>query len=445
MSTLAHLGEQIHRAFPSHAQGQERAQWFLLTLQSILMPLTASRTSNLLRTLATVFGRVLPQSRFYTFMASPKLPWDRLWTLLWRSIPEPLTEGRLLIALDDSINPKTGQKIFGCERVFDHAAKTNQASHVWGQVLVTLGLLRQIHGRWACLPLAFAFYLRRVTVRQETRTLQGQAVPFATKFAQAVARLRSIGAAFPQALILVVADSWFGNQGLWRPLSLALGRRAHLLSRLRVNHVLYDLPPKPEPGQRAAGRPRKYGPRLGQTSILATRNQSQCESLRLPLYGREREVQFVSRIVMLKSLRTPVRVVWIYRRVKWVALFTTDLTLSVAQIITYYGARWKIEAGFREIKQEIGSAQTQARTPDAVNNHLNFCMAATTLTWIYGACRTQAPPRRYATRHRREYAFADLRRAFAQDLSEGGFGGLSPKSDHPEQKPMIATLLSLAA
>jgi transposase len=39
---------------------------------------------------------------------------------------------------------------------------------------------------------------------------------------------------------------------------------------------------------------------------------------------------------------------------QWVAFFTTDLTISVTQIIEYYGARWKIEAGFKEIKQEIG-------------------------------------------------------------------------------------------
>ncbi|WP_215864581.1 transposase [Acidithiobacillus concretivorus] len=53
--------------------------------------------------------------------------------------------------------------------------------------------------------------------------------------------------------------------------------------------------------------------------------------------------------------------------------FTTDLTLSVTQIIEYYGARWKIEAGFKEIKQEIGSARSQNRTADAVTNHLHFC------------------------------------------------------------------------
>ncbi|MBV5342090.1 transposase, partial [bacterium] len=60
--------------------------------------------------------------------------------------------------------------------------------------------------------------------------------------------------------------------------------------------------------------------------------------------------------------------------------------MSVAEIIEYYGARWKIEAGFKELKRDIGSAETQSRNPVAVENHLNFCMMATSLTWIY-ACR----------------------------------------------------------
>ena len=60
-------------------------------------------------------------------MASPKIPWDRLWKTLWQMIPCPETDGRLLLALDDFINPKTGKKIFGCDKVFDHAAKQNQS------------------------------------------------------------------------------------------------------------------------------------------------------------------------------------------------------------------------------------------------------------------------------------------------------------------------------
>jgi hypothetical protein len=38
---------------------------------------------------------------------------------------------------------------------------------------------------------------------------------------------------------------------------------------------------------------------------------------------------------MLKTLRCRVRVVWVVRTTQWVALVTTDLDLSVAQIIEY--------------------------------------------------------------------------------------------------------------
>ena len=86
------------------------------------------------------------------FMASVKLPWTRVWEVLWRAIPDPLTDGRLLLALDDSINPKTGKKVFGCQSTFDHAAKDNQSRYVWAQTLVTVGLLKVIHGRWSCVP-----------------------------------------------------------------------------------------------------------------------------------------------------------------------------------------------------------------------------------------------------------------------------------------------------
>jgi hypothetical protein len=94
---------------------------------------------------------------------------------------------------------------------------------------------------------------------------------------------------------------------------------------------------------------------------------------------------------MLKSLPCQVRVVWVYRRTQWIALVTTDLTQSVVQIIEIDGPRWTIEAGFSDIKQEIGSAQTQTRHPDAVTNHLQFCMVATTISWIYWA--SLEPPR----------------------------------------------------
>ena len=44
-------------------------------------------------------------------MAASKLPWDKLWPKIWSLIPEPFTDDRLIVALDDFINPKTGKNI----------------------------------------------------------------------------------------------------------------------------------------------------------------------------------------------------------------------------------------------------------------------------------------------------------------------------------------------
>ena len=442
MPILPALATELQCVFPATDKGQERWRWFMLTLQAILVPITASRTSNLLRAITTLFGVQIGQSPYYAFMASVKLRWKEVWEVLWRAIPDPLTDGRLMIALDDSVNAKTGRKVFACQTTFDHAAKTNQSQYPWAQTIVTVGLLKKIQGRWSCLPLAFAFYFRLQTLAARCIRVRGEAVVFQTKFAQAVRLIDDLAKVFAKAPVLVVADSWFGNNGLLRPLRAALGPRAHLLSRLRVNAALYA-PPAPTPG--APGRPRKYGARLGNAPQLATTLRGEARGYTLNLYGGMREVIAVDRLVMLKTLRCQVRVVWVFRRTQWIALVTTDLALTVAQIVEYYGARWKMEAGFREIKQEIGSAETQTRNPDAVTNHLNFCMAAATIAWIYGAHLPKAPARRYATTKRTEYAFGDLRRALAKDLGGEGFGIDCEVPDHAARNPLIGIVMDLVA
>jgi transposase len=201
--------------------------------------------------------------------------------------------------------------------------------------------------------------------------------------------------------------------------------------------------PEPTPGQ--AGRPRKYGKRLGNAAELAAAMREKAQTFTLHVYGAVREVVAAEQVVMLKTLRCRVRVVWVYRKTQWVALMTTDLDLSIEQIIEYYAARWKIEAGFREIKQEIGSAHTQTRNPDAVFNHLHFCMAATTITWIYAEHLKQAPIRRYASENTTEYAFADVRRSLAKQLANEGFGIDCQDADKSQRKSLISAVMDLVA
>ena len=367
------------------------------------------------------------------------LPWQRLWRVMWGLIHDPATDGRLLVALDDSINPKTGRRIFGCGHFHDHAAKSNQSSYPWSQCVLAIGLLKQIKSRWACIPLDYRFYMMKKDIEEKPINVQkrGTVLPFETKMDQAATMIKEVFNHYQQTL-LVVTDSWFGNNGLWSRLERGRGGDFHLLSRLRVNITLYDQVQAIPKGQnRRPGRPNKYGVRLGSVDEQAARCREHAQKYSTFLYGKQREVLAFSQMVLLKTMRCPVRVVWIFRQARYVALVTTDLSLSVEQIIEFYGARWKIESGFKEIKQEIGSSKTQTRDAYAVSNHLHFCMMATTLTWIYADRLQTAPDRRHKIRGRASFAFSDVRRILTEaalGLDGGECGALHPVDDHASQQ-----------
>ena len=444
MIILHDILEKLKNEFAHSRKGDERGIWFIYTIVAIIIPFTSSKTSNLLRCLKGLFGFAgIRKKRYYTFMASPKIPWQRLWQCLWKMIPAPVTDDRLLLALDDYINPKTGKKIFGCDKVFDHAAKQNQSKYPWAQNIVTIGLLKIVKGRWACLPLSFRFYHLKKSVEYRKQMLSKPVVKFKTKLEQAVDMITDVAGAFGQTRILTITDSWFGNNGLWKPLHKKLGQRLHMLSRLRSNNNVFRLPGLH--AKKGAGRPRKYGRKLGSVSSLAVQFKPLAKEYSVNLYGRIRSVVAYDRVVMLKTLKCAVKVVWVYRKTQWVALFSTDLTLSVEQVIEYYSARWKIEAGFKELKRDIGSAETQTRHPDAVMNHLHFCMMATALAWIYASRLEKTPNRRHVVKGRNHFAFSDVRRLIAEAALDDNFGILFPVPRKSAVNSLVNVLLRMAA
>ena len=444
MFMLHDILKKLKKEFAHSRKGEERGTWFIYTLIAIIIPFTSSKTSNLFRSLKGLFGFTgIRKKRYYTFMASPKIPWQRLWQCLWKMIPEPLTNDRLILALDDYINPKTGRKIFGCAKVFDHAAKQNQSRYPWAQNIVAIGLLKMVKGRWACLPLSYRFYHLKKVIKQRQLALIKPEIEFETKIEQAVNMITDIAGVFKKTRIITTTDSWFGNDGLWKPLHKELGQWFHMISRLRSNNNVFDLPGFRT--KRGPGHPRKYGKKLGSTSSLAVRYRHLAKEYSVNLYGRTRTVVAYDRVVMLKTLKCAVKVVWVYRKTRWIALFSTDLTLSVQEIVEYYGARWKIEAAFKELKRDIGSADTQTRNPKAVMNHLNFCMMATSLTWIYASLLEKTPSRRHVVKGRNHFAFSDVRRLIAKAALDDNFGILCPVPRKSAVNSLAAVLLGIAA
>ena len=446
MTILHDMLTPLQSAFSCTALGKSRAELFIYTLISIIIPFTSSMTSNLLRSLETLFGFNLNQALYYRFMATSTLPWDKLWSIVWSLTPSPTTGGYILLALDDCINTKVGKKIFACETIFDHAAKANQSNYVWAQNFVCVGLLKMVKNRWACLPLAFLFYipLKTIEAKKLNAKKSGKVVTFKTKMEQSAQMILKIANYYSNHPVLVVADSWFGNDGLFKLINGVTANRIELLSRLRSNNNLYALPRDED--YKGRGRKCKYGYLLGNTAELATQFYSLAKTVTINnLYGKRRDVLAYDHVFILKTLKCPIRVVWVYRRTQWVAFFSTDLSLSVEQIISWYSARWKIEANFRELKFEMGSQKSQTRNAHAVTNHLQLCMMSATLTWNYADRLKVDPDRRHKVKGRASFAFSDIRRIMAEEVLDDNFDRLWPKQRKPIIKSLIPTLLRMVA
>ena len=66
-------------------------------------------------------------------------------------------------------------------------------------------------------------------------------IKFESKLDQAAQMITEIADVFTNTAIIVVTDSWFGNNGLWKPLTEKLGQRIHMISRLRSNNNVFEL------------------------------------------------------------------------------------------------------------------------------------------------------------------------------------------------------------
>ncbi len=114
-------------------------------------------------------------------------------------------------------------------------------------------------------------------------------------------------------------------------------------------------------------------------------------------------------------------------------------------IIEYFEARWKIKSGFKKLKQIIGSRTSQCRNAQAVTNHLQFCMRALAISWIYTNRLKDNPERWHKVKERTSFAFSDVRRLIAEAALHDDFDRLCPKSGKTTKNSLVAVLLRMVA
>ena len=356
-------------------------------------------------------------------------------------IPE---DDPIIVAVDDTLNRKTGKRIWAAGMHHDPLlSKGKRAVFSFGHNWVVLSVqLRFSFGPekvWS-LPILMRLYRCKQKKRKAgrprgERKAIGQAPPSEYRTRPQLARemIALLASWVPEHTIHVVGDSEYAGKSISRHLP----DHVHLTSRMVMNAALYDQPSKRRPGQ--LGAPRKRGKRLESPAQLATSKKVRWTKTKLTLYGRRVRVWYKSRTALwYNSAGTrPLRIVVVRDpsgRRKDDCFFSTDLNLSARAILELFAMRWPLEVAFYNSKQFLGLEDPQNRTPKAVQRTAPLALYLHTLVilWFaeHGCFDAQAYRRVHPWyRKKRTPSFADMLTCLQTASLRESF------SQHPGQKP----------
>jgi hypothetical protein len=307
----------------------------------------------------------------------------------------------ITVAVDDSLYPRYGRKIFrvawqhdGCARGRDGLGRGN--CFVVAGIVVRLPFL----ARMVCLPVLFRLQIPKVS-------------PSKTEQARALVDL--LACAFADRRIHFVGDAAYRGPA-WR----TLPDRLTFTTRLAANAVLYG-PEPPRTGTR--GHPRWKGDRLGTPAESAA--AAAWRTTTMVFYGESQTVQLCQLVCLWwgSLRRRPVQVVLMRKmdspRTYDGALVTTDLAGTPEQVVARYAARWSIEQSIKDGKDLLGVGEAHTRTQTTVERTVPFGMCCLSLLILWyahagrahvdlAACRAAAP----WYRHKRHVSIADMIIAF---------------------------------
>jgi hypothetical protein len=236
----------------------------------------------------------------------------------------------LTLILDDTTHHKTGPCINGARTCRDAVRSTkNKVVYCWALQFAPLCL--RVQPPWGGEPLSIP-----LNIRLNRKAAKGEEPVSLLDHAEAM--IRELADWFPDKRFRLVAD------GAYAPLAGRDLPRTEVISRLRSDAAIFDLPPKRRPGQR--GRPRVKGERLPTPKTMAkrVRNWRRVETTERGV-KRERLV-YTRRVLWARVSKKPVWLV-ISRDPSGVEsddfFFTTDPSQTGAEVVSLFSDRWSVE------------------------------------------------------------------------------------------------------
>jgi hypothetical protein len=335
-----------------------RLSWRLLPLLTGLLFATGRRTvSSWLRA-----GQLSKDYQdYYYFLSALGRKVELLAGALLRIVVEVLVpQDRILLAIDDTPSKRYGPHVEGAGLHHNPTPGPAGAKFVYGHNWVTLAWIVR-HALWGTigLPLLARLYVRRQDIQAQGLTRLRQ-VTFQTKLAMAgelvawaAARLRGLG-----RTLWVAADGAYAKRAF---LQAAAAAQVIVVSRLRKDAALFDVPAPVPAGQRRRGRP----PRYGKNKISLAKRAGQRRGWLVKtfmLYGVEVSKRYKTFLATYRPAAGLIRVVVVKEDDgAWRAYFCTHAQATVEQILEAVADRSALEQVFHDIKEVHGVGQAQTR------------------------------------------------------------------------------------
>lgn len=343
--------------------------------------------------------------------------------------------GAYLAVVDTLLIAKNGHRMLGIQKWKDSSDNADRGERIRGHHWALVGLISYSPqwGRYLCLPVLMQLISGQLNPSLMLVDPAGIAT-LATIWDSVQPLLYQLQRQLNQATLRVVADAYFSKAPFVNPL---LDKGIDVVSKLRHDAVGWD---DPTPEQRCDAKRGKKWKLADLLTQLPTR------MVTVELYGQTVRLEAVCRTLWLRDFNQKVKVVVVTGIKRPILLFSTDVGLSMAQIIEIYGARFTIELAIRDLKGHFGLADYQCYLTTAIYRFVHlacvaFCLyrliqlTPTASAWLTPAPKGVSPA-----------SFAHLRR----DLQHFIFGRiLSPHFGEipnlPDNTSELKAILRVAA
>jgi hypothetical protein len=294
------------------------------------------------------------------------------------------------LAIDDTTAARCGRHVAHAGWFKDASASGSSHrgtvihwAHNWIVGAVTLRLPTWPLMRWA-LPVLFCLYRKRSDCDRQH--------PFRTRQVLAAEMVQRVVQAIPQLQWRISADGQYATRQMVQGLPPGI----NLVSRIRSDAALYDLPPtRRRCGQR--GAPRKKGKRLPAPREMARRRKRGWRTITVQHQGRtvQRHVLGVRCLWYHVCRDAPIGLV-IVRDPSGIQrddfLFCTEATVPEEEVVQRYLDRWGVEEAIFEGKQHLGFESTRGWCSKTVNRQAPLGMVLVTLVKAWYARCAKAEP-----------------------------------------------------